>query len=419
MANIIGAIGTSHTPAIAFAYDKQKQDDPIWAPVFESYKPIQAWLADKKPDVLFVIYNDHVTAFFFDHYSTFVLGIGDVYPVADEGGGARDLPPLEGHPALAHHIGNALVADEFDMSFFQGKALDHGVYSPMSVLMPHVPCWPAAIVPLQVGVLQFPLPSARRCYKLGVSLRKAIESYPEDLSVVIVATGGLSHQVHGERAGFNNPEWDMQFLDLLEKDPIRLTELTLADYARLGGLEGAEVITWLIMRGAMAAQVKKVHQTYYLPSMTAMVTLIYENGTGAQMADLNDRYRAHVRHQLAGIEQLDGTYPFVHGVSVRAYRLNAFLHRLIEPAHRTRFRADEEAAMAEAGLSDVERDMLRRRDWRALIRYGAIFFVLEKLAAVTGVSNLDVYAAMRGETLEEFQKTRNVALTPYSVAKQS
>ena len=218
MARIIGAVAASHTPTIGFAYDRQKQNDPVWKPIFEAFRPVQQWLADQKPDVLFVIYNDHVTSFFFDHYSAFALGIGESYAVADEGGGVRDLPPVKAHAGLAQHIGAALVADEFDMSFFQGKPLDHGCFSPLSMMWPHQPAWPGKIVPLQVGVLQFPVPSALRCYKLGQSLRKAIESYPEDLKVALVATGGLSHQVHGERAGFNNTAWDERFLDLIEKD---------------------------------------------------------------------------------------------------------------------------------------------------------------------------------------------------------
>ena len=173
MARIIGAVAASHTPAIGFAYDRQKQNDPVWKPIFEAFRPVQQWLAGQKPDVLFVIYNDHVTSFFFDHYSAFALGVGDSYAVADEGGGVRDLPPVKGHTGLAHHIGAALVADEFDMSFFQGKPLDHGCFSPLSMMWPHEPAWPGKIVPLQVGVLQFPVPSALRCYKLGQSLRKA------------------------------------------------------------------------------------------------------------------------------------------------------------------------------------------------------------------------------------------------------
>ena len=144
MARIVGAIATSHTPTIGFAYDRNKQDDPVWAPIFEAYEPIRTWLAEKKPDVLFLIYNDHVTSFFFDHYSAFALGIDERYAVADEGGGARALPPVRGHAALAQHIGAALVADEFDMSFFQDKPLDHGCFSPLSMLLPHEPDWPVA-----------------------------------------------------------------------------------------------------------------------------------------------------------------------------------------------------------------------------------------------------------------------------------
>ena len=416
MARILGAISTSHTPTIGFAFDKKKQDDPVWKPIFDAYGPIRQWLAEKKPDALFVIFNDHVTSFFFDHYSAFALGIGESYGVADEGGGPRDLPPLAGHAALARHIGASLVADEFDLSFFQGKPLDHGIFSPMSMLMTGEGRWPAPVVPLQVGVLQFPIPSAARCYKLGQALRRAVESYPEDLGVVVVATGGLSHQVHGERAGFNNTPWDMEFLELIEKDPVKLTQMTHADYARLGGMEGAEVIMWLIMRGAMSSTVRKIHQTYYLPSMTAIATAIYENEAGAADPAAVRAHQAHMAHQLAGAEALEGTYPFDHARSLKGYRLNDFLHRLIEPEHRAAFLGDPEAAFESAGLTAEERDLVRRRDWRGMIHYGVIFFMLEKLGAVVGVSNLHIYAAMRGQSLEEFQKTRNAPGALYSVA---
>lgn len=417
MASIIGAIACSHTPTIGFAFDKNQKDDPVWGPIFKGFEPVRAWIAEKKPDVLFAIYNDHVTSFFFDHYSAFALGVGTEYPVADEGGGARNLPPLKGHAALARHIGQSLVADEFDMSFFQDKALDHGCFSPMSMLCPHKPDWPVQIVPLQVGVLQFPLPSAGRCYKLGQALRRAIESYPEDIRVAILATGGLSHQVHGERAGFNNTDWDRWFLELLEKDPARLTQMTQAEYAELGGMEGAEVIMWLIMRGALSAQVKKIHQTYYLPSMTGIATVIYENEAAVEPAGGEiARHRAHIGAQLAGAERLQGTYPFTLERSVKTYRINKFLRDMRIPSHRQAFMADEEGAFTAAGLNEEEKDLLRRRDWRGMIHYGAIFFGLEKLGAVLGTSNLHIYAAMRGESLEDFMKTRNAPGALYSVA---
>jgi gallate dioxygenase len=416
MARIIGGVGASHTPTIGFAYDTNKQTDPAWAPIFESFKPVREWFAQKRPDAIVYIFNDHVTSFFFDHYSAFALGIGDKYAVADEGGGARALPPVCGNPKLAQHIGSSLMSDEFDMSFFQDKPLDHGFFSPMSVLLERDDDrWPTTIVPLQVGVLQFPIPSAARCYKLGQALRRAIESFPEDIDVAVVATGGLSHQVHGERAGFNNVEWDRQFLDLITDDPARLAEMTQAEYARLGGLEGAEVIMWLIMRGALSGSVKRVHSSYYLPSMAGIATLVLDNESGGMSPEAVGRHREQIGRQLAGAETLSGTYPFTHAMSLKAYRLNKFLHDLIVPGRRAAFISDEEQAFADAGLSAEEKDLVRRRDWRGLIHYGVIFFMLEKLGAVIGVSNLHIYAAMRGETLEAFMKTRNTNVV-YSVA---
>lgn len=419
MATIIGAIASSHTPTIGFALDAGKQQDPAWAPIFAAYAPVSEWLARKKPDVLLVVYNDHVTSFFFDHYSAFALGIGDTYHAADEGGGPRNLPPARGHVELARHVGASLVADEFDMSFFQDKPLDHGCFSPMSVMLPHEGEWPVKILPLQVGVLQFPAPSARRCYKLGQAIRRAVESYPEDLKVAIVATGGLSHQVHGERAGFNNTAWDHQFLDLFESDPEALLDITHAEYAKRGGFESAEVVMWMVMRGAMSGRVRCLHRDYYLPSMTGIAVAVYENESADDPALREaraERQREHIGHQLRGIEQLEGTYPFTLETSVRAYRINRYLHQLIDPAFRERFRADPLATYDEAELTQEERDMITRRDWRGMIHYGVIFFMLEKLGAVCGVSNLHIYAAMRGQSLEDFQKTRNAPGALYSVA---
>ena len=416
MARIIGGIAVSHTPTIGFAVDHNKQQEAAWAPIFESFGPLQRWLDEKKPDALVYIFNDHVTAFFFDHYSAFALGIDNEYGVADEGGGPRALPPVKSDAALARHIGTSLMADEFDMSFFMNKKLDHGLFSPLSALLPWQSGeWPTRVIPLQIGVLQFPIPSARRCYKLGQALRRAIESYPQDLNVAIVATGGLSHQVHGERCGFNNPEWDAQFVDLLVNDPETLCDMTLAEYAELGGMEGAEVIMWLVMRGALSATVTETWRDYYLPSMTGIATLILENNAGAVPEASLERHRQHMARQLAGVEKLPGTLPFTQERSLKGLRLNGFLHRLPEPAWRERFLHQPRALYAEAGLSDEEQRLLDERDWRGLIHYGASFFLLEKMGAVVGVSNLHIYAAMRGQTLEAFQQTRNQQVT-YSVA---
>lgn len=415
MAILVGGIGASHSPTIGFAKDTGKQNDPAWAPIFEGFAQIREWVKKEKIDVIFTIYNDHVTSFFFDHYSAFCLGIDDQYVAADEGGGPRKMAPVKGHLGLSSHIGFSLVADEFDMSFFQGKPVDHGFLSPLGMLGDEDGPWEGSVVPLQVGVLQLPIPNARRCYKLGKSLRKAIESYPEDLRVAVMATGGLSHQVHGERAGFINEAWDDEFLELLEKSPEALVEKRLADYALLGGMEGAEVIMWLIMRGALSDKVHLLHKSTYAPSATNIATLVFEDTGSAPSQAGVEAYRAHVGYELAGAEKLEGTYPFTLERSRANYRVNDFLHRLIVPAHRTRFRNDFDALAAEYGLSEEEAALIKDREWLKLVQRGVSFFVLEKMAAVLGVANPEVYAHFRGETLEQYLATRKQAIT-YSVA---
>ena len=191
---------------------------------------------------------------------------------------------------------------------------------------------------------------------------------------------------------------------MIENDPAALANLTHAEYAERGGLEGAEVIMWLIMRGALTDRIRRIHRTYYLPSMTAIVTAIYENdGEYPPIAPFRDL-------QLEGVERLAGTYPYTLERSAKAYRLNSFLHDLIIPEQREAFRRNADALMNGRGLTAEEADLVRRLDWRELIHYGVTFFVLEKLAAVVGVSNLHVYAAMRGQSLDEFQATRNAKI---------
>jgi len=284
MAKIIGGIGTSHVPTIGVAYDKGKQNDPAWAPLFEGYKPVTAWLAEQKPDVLVFFYNDHATSFFFDLYPTFALGVGDRFEVADEGAGKRPLPPIRGHLELSIHMAEWLVNEEFDLAVFQDRPLDHGCASPLPLLWPHEPDWPGAVVPIAINVLQYPLPTARRCYRLGQAVRRAIEAYPEDLKVVVVGTGGLSHQIHGERAGFNNTEWDEEFLELIQSDPEQLTRLTHADFVRRGGAESVEQIMWLAMRGALGGPIRELHRNYYLATTTAMTVTLYEVEAAVQTA---------------------------------------------------------------------------------------------------------------------------------------
>jgi gallate dioxygenase len=415
MARIVGGIGASHSPTIGYAKDTGKQDSPAWKPIFEGFDRIRGWVKDQRIDVLFMIYNDHVTSFFFDHYPAFALGIDDRYVAADEGGGPRDVAPARGHLGLSQHIALSLTADEFDLSIFQGKPVDHGILSPLSMLGDAHGPWSGQVVPLQVGVLQFPIPGARRMWKLGQSLRKAIESYPEDLNVAIMATGGLSHQVHGERAGFINEAWDDEFLELLEKTPEKLVEMRIAEFAARGGMEGAEVVMWLIMRGALSDRVRLVHKQTYAPSVTNIATLIFEDLGGAPDPVAVEAHRRHIGRELAGVGDIPGSYPLTHARSQANLRINRFLHDLVKPAHRARFVADFEALADEHGLSGEEKELIRDRKWIEMVRRGVSFFVLEKMAAVLGVSNPEVYAAFRGESLEQFLATRKVPIT-YSVA---
>ena len=275
MAQVIGSIGTSHVPTIGVAYDQGKQEDPAWKPLFDGYKPVARWLETHQVDTLIIFYNDHASSFFFDLYPTFAVGIGEHFNIADEGAGHRPLPPIRGDLDLQIHIAESLVNDEFDIATFQDRPLDHGCASPLPLHWPHVPDWPGRGVPIAVNVLQFPLPTAARCWKLGKAVRRAIDNFSGNRRIAIVGTGGLSHQVHGERTGFNNEEWDHEFLRLLQQEPETLAQMSHADFMRLGGAESVEQIMWLAMRGAMGPKLERLHLNYYLATTTAMTVALF------------------------------------------------------------------------------------------------------------------------------------------------
>ena len=283
MARIIGGLGSPHAPSIGALIDAQDWDNPDWAPLLRGYEPMQRWLAQHKPDAAILIYNDHVTTFFFDLYPTFALSVAAEHPIADEGFGQRPLRPIPGNSDFAWHVAHSLVDDEFDITLCQDMPLDHGALTPASALWPDRDApWPCALLPLAVNVLQFPVPSPRRLFKLGQALRRAVHAYRDDaFKVVVLGTGGLSHQLHGERFGFRNLSWDMEFLDLLERDPEQLASLRLQDYIERGGAEGAEVIMWLAMRGALSPTVRCLHRNYHAPLHTGFAQVIYEEGADA------------------------------------------------------------------------------------------------------------------------------------------
>ena len=278
MAKILAGVGTSHVPAIGAALDTGKAGDPYWKPIFDGYQRSREWLAKVKPDVVILVYNDHGTAFALDVVPTFALGIAAEYQPADEGWGPRPVPVVKGHLELSRHLAESLIFDEFDLAIVNEMAVDHGLTVPLSLMCGQPAEWPFKVIPLAVNVVQYPPPTGKRCFDLGRAIRKAVESFDQDLRVVVFGTGGMSHQLHGERAGLINREWDNQFLDGLTQDPQRLVKIPHVEYMRETGAEGIEMVMWLIMRGALNDSVKEVCRFYHVPgSNTAVGNIVIEN----------------------------------------------------------------------------------------------------------------------------------------------
>ena len=275
---IVGGLGLSHVPSVGVAYDRGKMQTPAWKPLWDAYVPVREWLARLKPDVAIVVYNDHGADFQLDKYPTFAMGVAERYAIADEGFGTRALPPVRGDAEFSTHLVESLIADEFDLTVCQELGVEHGFLVPMNLCFEHGPeGWPLASVPLQVNVIQHPLPSGRRCFKLGQALRKAVQSYENDLRVVVMGTGGMSHQLQGRRFGFMNAEFDQRFLDRLESDPEGLAEMSHHELMEQAGAEAVELIMWHVMRGAMAPHARRVHRHYYAPMTTGMGLITFED----------------------------------------------------------------------------------------------------------------------------------------------
>jgi protocatechuate 4,5-dioxygenase, beta chain len=278
MARIIGCITTSHVPAIGKAIATGQQQDPYWKEWFDGFKPVHSWLAEVRPDVAVIVYNDHGLNFFLDKIPTFAIGAAAEYQSADEGWNIPTVLPFKGDPGLSWHVINSVVTDEFDVTMCQEMLVDHAVCNPMALLWPGGEPWPVKIVPVEINTVQFPLPSAQRCYKFGQAIGRAIASYPEDLRVVMIGTGGLSHQLDGERAGFINKEFDHEFMESLSKDPTWVTRYSTMELVEKTGSQGIELILWLTARAALGAgKAREVAATYHIPiSNTAAGMMLLE-----------------------------------------------------------------------------------------------------------------------------------------------
>ena len=287
MAKITASVFTSHVPAIGAALDLGKTQEAYWQPLFAGYEYGKQWMKENKPDVIFLVFNDHATAFSLDFIPTFAIGTAEKFQPADEGWGPRPVPVVKGHPELASHIAQSVIQQDFDLTIVNKMDVDHGLTVPLSLMCGQPPAdkfeWPCPVIPFAVNVVQYPVPSGQRCFNLGKAIRKAIESYDEDIHVHIWGTGGMSHQLQGARAGLVNKEFDQAFLDKLISDPQAAADISHMDYVREAGSEGIELVMWLIARGAMndvaggkAPTLK--HRFYHVPaSNTAVGHVILEN----------------------------------------------------------------------------------------------------------------------------------------------
>lgn len=277
MARITAGVATSHVPAVGAALDNGKSGEPYWAPLFAGYEWTKDWERTRKPDVVILVYNDHASAFDMNFIPTFAIGCAEEFAIADEGWGPRPVPTVKGHADLAWHIAQGCILDEFDMTIINKMDVDHGLTVPLSLMFGQPDAWPTRVIPIAVNVVTYPPPSGNRCWLLGEAIARAVESFPENLDVQIWGTGGMSHQLQGPRAGLINKPWDTKFLDDLVKDPAGLRVKPHLEYLREAGSEGIELVMWLVMRGALGANVRELHRHYHVPgSNTAIGHIVLE-----------------------------------------------------------------------------------------------------------------------------------------------
>lgn len=284
MAKIIGGVGSTHVPSIGNAIAKGLQQDPYWKPFFDGFGAAHKWLAQVRPDVAVVFYNDHGLNFFLDKMPTFAVGAAGEYRNADEGWGIPVSRPFPGDAAFSWHIIEQLVADEFDITTCQEMLVDHAFTIPLALLWPGADYRPVRTIPIAINTVQHPLPSPARCFKLGQAVGRAVESYPQDLNILVLGTGGLSHQLDGKRAGFINKDFDHLCMDRLVGDPAALTSYSTHKIVEEAGTQGVELLNWIAMRGALTGRVSKIHSNYHVPiSNTASALLVLENHAQAAL----------------------------------------------------------------------------------------------------------------------------------------
>ncbi len=277
MATIIGGLGTSHIPAIGNAIHKGLQQEPYWKPFFDGFPPVRQWLQAQKPDVMVIFYNDHGLNFFLDKMPTFAVGAAPQYVNSDEGWGIPSLEPLKGELDLSWQIINTLIDKEFDITSCQEMLVDHACSLPLKLFYPEGN-YPVTVVPVCINTVQFPLPKAHRVYALGKAVGEAVAAWDSSKRVAFIASGGLSHQLEGERAGFINKDFDLKFLESLVSNPEWATQFSIHALVEKSGTQGVELLAWLAMRAALTVGdkpgVRKVHSNYHIPISNTATGLI-------------------------------------------------------------------------------------------------------------------------------------------------
>lgn len=292
MAKVIGGLSTSHVPMIGRAIAGKKQQEVSFAPFFESFSKVHDWLGDARPDVVVVIYNDHGLNFFLDNMPTFAIGAAHAYHNADEGWGPPEPRVFKGAAELSWHVVKSLVADEFDVSTCQEMLFDHAGITALDLLWPERGELPVAVIPVVVNGVLPPLPTPQRCYAFGQALGRALRSFPKDLKVMVVGSGGLSHELG--QTGKINEKFDAFCMDKIVNDPEALTRFTNDEIVDLAGAQGLELMTWVVMRGAVSGEVDVVQSLYHAPiSHTGGAMMLLDSRAQNEASEESAEQREH------------------------------------------------------------------------------------------------------------------------------
>jgi aromatic ring-opening dioxygenase catalytic subunit (LigB family) len=268
MSEIAGIFATSHVPAMVNLADQapagQREE------IFEEFRRLGQRIEATGADTVLLISDDHLHNFFLDNFPPFCIGAADQYPTPIEGWLKTDQYMLGGNPRLGAHILFEVMNNGFDPALSMQMTLDHGTIVPLTlagIAGKH------RIVPVHVNTVQPPMPSLARCVAFGKAIGEAIRNYDGPEKIVVLATGGLSHDVGTPRMGMLNEEFDREFLQLLEAgDDTRLVEYATANVDKAGN--GAEEIrNWLVAHGIAGGAPFQTFQYQGIPQWYTGVAL--------------------------------------------------------------------------------------------------------------------------------------------------